>query len=103
MRPNPNRGPRLPPLRLPRQHRQTTRHPLPETRQPPARHLDLRRRPAIVDRQRSTMRRGGFATKSEAGDALAKVLECERTGEHLDDAETVAGYLHGWLKRSPRP
>ena len=51
-----------------------------------------------ADNRRKTKRRSGFATKVEAADALAKVLECEHAGIELDDTETVAHYLTGWLE-----
>jgi integrase len=44
------------------------------------------------------MRRSGFATKTDAADALTRVLECERSGVRLDDTETVASYLTAWLE-----
>jgi hypothetical protein len=50
-----------------------------------------------VDSKRKTMRRSGYATKTEASAALGKVLECERAGVLLDDTETVAQYLTSWL------
>ncbi|GIE81711.1 site-specific integrase [Actinoplanes philippinensis] len=50
-----------------------------------------------ADNMRKTLRRGGFATKIQASEALSKVLECERAGVHLNDAETVAQYLTSWL------
>ncbi|MEU4218253.1 site-specific integrase [Actinoplanes sp. NPDC026623] len=53
-------------------------------------------RPTVAAK-RKTMRRSGYATKIEASEALSKVLECERAGVHLDDAETVAQYLTSWL------
>ena len=51
-----------------------------------------------LDPRRKTMRRSGFATKTDAADALTKVLECERSGVRLDDTETVASYLTAWLE-----
>jgi integrase len=57
--------------------------------------------PSLSDR-RTTMRRGGFATRTDARAGLAQVLDCERTGVHLDDRETVAGYLAGWLQAKAR-
>lgn len=50
-----------------------------------------------AENKRKTMRRSGFATRTEANEALRKVLECERAGIHLNDAETVAQYLTSWL------
>ncbi|ONI91271.1 hypothetical protein ALI22I_09380 [Saccharothrix sp. ALI-22-I] len=44
------------------------------------------------------MRRSGFATRTEAQVALAKVLEYERTGIVTDDKQTVADYLTTWLR-----
>ncbi|NMO53425.1 site-specific integrase [Actinoplanes sp. TBRC 11911] len=55
-----------------------------------------------ADGRRKTRRRSGFATKAEAADALAKVLECEHAGIQLDDTETVAHYLSGWLEEKTR-
>ncbi|WP_071806062.1 Arm DNA-binding domain-containing protein [Couchioplanes caeruleus] len=52
--------------------------------------------------KRKTRRRSGYATKTEASTALAKTLECERAGVHLDDTETVAQYLTGWLQERSR-
>jgi integrase len=48
------------------------------------------------------MRRSGYATRADARTALARVLECERAGVHLDDAQTVADYLVGWLDTKAR-
>jgi integrase len=55
-----------------------------------------------VGGKRKTMRRSGYTTKSEADEALRKVLECERAGVHLDDTETVAQYLTTWLDTKSR-
>ncbi|MET7395966.1 tyrosine-type recombinase/integrase [Dactylosporangium sp. NPDC005572] len=57
--------------------------------------------PALTGR-RTTLRRGGYPTKHAAQTALAQVLDCERTSVHLDDRETVAGYLAGWLDAKRR-
>jgi integrase len=57
--------------------------------------------PSLEDR-RTTMRRGGFATRTGARAALAWVLDCERAGVFLDDRETVADYLAGWLEAKAR-
>jgi integrase len=54
------------------------------------------------DRTRKTMRRSGYETRSDARAALARVLECERAGVYLDDAQTVADYLVGWLDAKSR-
>jgi integrase len=54
------------------------------------------------DRKRKTLRRSGFSTRSDARAALARVLECERAGVYLDDAQTVADYLVGWLEAKAR-
>ena len=54
------------------------------------------------DRTRKTMRHSGYATRSAARAALAKVLECERTGVQLDDTQSVADYLTGWLESKAR-
>jgi hypothetical protein len=43
------------------------------------------------------MRRSGYPTRKAALAALTRVLECERTGIWLDDTQTVADYLTGWL------
>ena len=48
------------------------------------------------------MRRSGYATRSAARTALAKVLECERAGVQLDDTQTVADYLTAWLEAKAR-
>jgi integrase len=55
-----------------------------------------------TDRRRKTMRRSGFDTRSDARTALARVLECERAGVYLDDAQTVADYLVDWLDAKAR-
>jgi len=55
-----------------------------------------------ADRKRKTMRRSGYDTRSDARAALARVLECERAGVYLDDAQTVADYLIGWLDAKAR-
>jgi integrase len=54
------------------------------------------------DHKRKTMRRSGYATRSDARTALARVLECERAGVLLDDTQTVADYLVGWLDAKAR-
>jgi integrase len=54
------------------------------------------------DRKRKTMHRSGYATRSDARTALARVLECERAGVILDDTQTVADYLIGWLDAKAR-
>jgi hypothetical protein len=54
------------------------------------------------DHKRTTMRSSGYDTKSKALAALARVLECERVGVYLDDAQTVATYLVGWLDAKAR-
>ncbi len=54
------------------------------------------------DHNRKTMRRSGHGTRSDARAALARVLECERAGVILDDAQTVADYLVGWLDAKAR-
>jgi Phage integrase, N-terminal SAM-like domain len=43
------------------------------------------------------MRRSGYPTRKAALAALTRVLECERTGIWLDDTQTVADNLTGWL------
>ena len=48
------------------------------------------------------MRRSGYKTRSDARAALARVLECERAGVYVDDAQTVADYLVGWLDAKAR-
>ena len=55
-----------------------------------------------ADRTRKTMRRSGYNTRSDARAALARVLECERAGVYLDDTQTVADYLVGWLDAKAR-
>jgi len=54
------------------------------------------------DGKRKTMRRSGYKTRSDARAALARVLECERAGVYVDDAQTVADYLVGWLDAKAR-
>ncbi|MFE9748214.1 tyrosine recombinase XerC [Saccharothrix saharensis] len=50
-----------------------------------------------LDGRRRTMRRSGFASRTEAQAALGKVLGYERTGIVTDDKQTVADYLTTWL------
>jgi integrase len=50
-----------------------------------------------VDGQRKTMRRGGHSTKRAAQAALDDVLDRTRQKVRLDDRETLAAYLAGWL------
>ncbi|HEY2765530.1 MAG TPA: site-specific integrase, partial [Pseudonocardiaceae bacterium] len=57
--------------------------------------------PSLIAK-RTTMRRGGFATKTAAQAALATVLDCERSGIHPDDQQTVADYLTTWLAEKSR-
>lgn len=52
--------------------------------------------PSIIGRRR-TLRRSGFDTKAHAQSELDRVLACERTGVIIDDRQTVADYLTGWL------
>lgn len=52
--------------------------------------------PSLTGR-RSTMRRCGFATKTDAQSVLHRVLACERAGVECDDRQTVADYLAKWL------
>lgn len=52
--------------------------------------------PSVTGR-RSTMRRCGFASKTETQSALGRVLACERAGVQCDDRQTVAEYLQDWL------
>jgi hypothetical protein len=47
--------------------------------------------------KRTTMRRSGFTTKTDAQKALSTVLNYERTGLIIDDRQTVANYLTTWL------
>ncbi|MGN9913383.1 site-specific integrase [Phytohabitans sp. LJ34] len=54
------------------------------------------------DRKRKTMRRSGYDTRADARTALARVLECEHAGVYLDDAQTFADYLIGWLDAKAR-
>jgi hypothetical protein len=54
------------------------------------------------DHKRTTTRRSGYDTRSDARAALAKALECQRAGVLLDDAQTVADYLTGWLDAKAR-
>lgn len=51
-----------------------------------------------LDKKRATLRRGGFASKKIAQDALAHVLACERAGIATNDHQTVADYLTTWLR-----
>jgi integrase len=89
---------RIPPLRLPRHHRQAARRPLPRARQPPPRPLGLRLDLPTIDGHRKTLRRCGFPTQNQARTALHRVLAREQVGIHVDDRQTVAGYLAGWLE-----
>ncbi|MDT7679936.1 MAG: hypothetical protein QOG57_246 [Pseudonocardiales bacterium] len=52
--------------------------------------------------RRITMRRCGFPSRDAARDALHRVLDCQQAGIHLDDRETVAQYLDGWLAGKAR-
>lgn len=52
-----------------------------------------------LDGRRKTMRRTGFPTRNAARAALHRVLSCERAGVHLDDRQTLADYLTGWLEQ----
>jgi hypothetical protein len=51
-----------------------------------------------IDGCRKTMRRCDFPTQRHARAALHRVLACERAAIHLDDRQTVAEYLAGWLE-----
>lgn len=51
-----------------------------------------------LDGRRKTKRRGGFSTKREAARELAKVTARVDASVKVDDRETVAGYLDGWLR-----
>ncbi|RDI23077.1 AP2-like DNA-binding integrase family protein [Lentzea flaviverrucosa] len=51
-----------------------------------------------LDGKRRTRRRSSFTTKTDAQVALSKVLEYERTGIVIEDRQTVADYLLGWLR-----
>jgi integrase len=55
-----------------------------------------------VDGRRRTMRRCGFATQGQARAALHRVLACEQAAIHVDDRQTVAEYLAGWLEYKER-
>lgn len=50
-----------------------------------------------VDDRRKTMRRGGYPTKGAAQRALADVLTRHGAGVTVDDRQSVAEYLTGWL------
>lgn len=50
-----------------------------------------------VDGRRKTMRRGGFPTKTAAQSVLAGVLARHGAGVTVNDRESVAEYLTGWL------
>ncbi len=52
--------------------------------------------------KRATLRRGGYPTRKAATTALARVLDCERSGIWLDDRQTVADYLTTWLAEKSR-
>ncbi|MDP9460865.1 MAG: site-specific integrase [Actinomycetota bacterium] len=51
-----------------------------------------------LEGKRKTMRRGGFTTKREAARELGKVTARVGTSVKIDDRETVAKYLDGWLQ-----
>jgi hypothetical protein len=53
-----------------------------------------------TDGHRKTMRRCGFPTQAMARGraALHRILACERAAMHVDDRQTVAEYLAGWLE-----
>ena len=51
-----------------------------------------------TDGHRKTLRRCGYPTQTSANAALHKVLACEQAGIHVDDRQTVADYLTGWLE-----
>jgi integrase len=51
-----------------------------------------------VNNRRTTMRRGGYPTKTTAQRALSDVLARYRVGVKVDDRQTVAGYLVAWLE-----
>lgn len=51
-----------------------------------------------LDGRRKTLRRGGFTTKREATQELAKVANRVHASVKVDDRETVAQYLTGWLR-----
>jgi integrase len=53
--------------------------------------------PSLTGR-RSTMRRCGFVTKSDAQSVVHRVLACERAGVEYNDRQTVADYLGAWLR-----
>lgn len=49
------------------------------------------------------MRRRGYPTQTDAHAALRHVLECEHAGIHLNDRQTVAGYLGDWCRHLDQP
>ncbi len=51
-----------------------------------------------IDGRRRTMRRGGFTTKREATQEMAKVANKVHASVKVDDRETVGQYLTGWLR-----
>jgi hypothetical protein len=50
-----------------------------------------------LDGRRKTMRRRGFAKKSDAKRALDDVVQRKAGGVRVDDRETLAAYLTSWL------
>jgi integrase len=52
--------------------------------------------------KRTTLRRGGYPTRTAATAALTHVLDCERAGVWLDDTQTVADFLATWLAEKSR-
>jgi integrase len=55
-----------------------------------------------VNGRRTEMRRRGFPTKRAAQEALRSVLERHGAGVKVDDRETVAEYLTGWVADKAR-
>jgi hypothetical protein len=88
----------LPTVRLPRRERRTARTSLPSAhRRRQTRLLELRRRHAQPRQEAHHHAPRRIPTRKAALAALSHVLECERAGVWLDDKQTVADYLTGWL------
>jgi len=56
-----------------------------------------------ADGRRRQMKRGGFATKGDAEQALDDIVGKARRGERIDDKLTVAQWLEFWLSEKTKP
>lgn len=54
--------------------------------------------PESIDGKRRQLRKGGFAHKTAAREALADVQQRMATGERIGGSVTVASYLEDWLR-----